>query len=558
MSAAGSVIRNLLLTSFVMLPLLAALLAVPLLALAQLPESWSPGPDPLYWLSVAFGTLGFLFMSLWRAGATPDQDQKEAGWTRHFLPLGQVALLLSTGLMAWTVARLAAQYDLEFEGALLRMVIWSLVSPVAAFTLSILLQGRMLHREWAFFRRDLIALALSGSAVTLVYAVIVGNWAEPLLASPYPLYPMFAPIFFIGPMLVAQALFIAFASGLANVDREWWERYGNVLVAAIAWVVASTIVFFGPTLLGLARYELGSRITAAGFIGLLGWIISRLGQSTRARGDGNSGGWRKWVLAMAAPLFCMALLLLVSVMTQDLLRAVFAQRINYERLWIPPFQGEVWQVLAAIVVLGVIGLGMGRLMNVSLFSLQSMYRDHLIAFGAVNPQRHSSGMEDNPRLDRKGPLAEIFDYDVFLSFASQDLEAVKPLWQRLKARGLRVFWSNETLKSSAGQSYVRVIQDALVGSKDFVLYWSPAAKASDWVEEEYQTFFRQCYLNDKSARRLILVFSDLSLVASLPPFLSNLQSVRTTDELVRVLGGEDVEYLKSRNAEFDKEVKGDQ
>ncbi|HWN43800.1 MAG TPA: toll/interleukin-1 receptor domain-containing protein [Thermoanaerobaculia bacterium] len=372
-NATANMIRNLLLILFVVLPLLAALLAVPLLTQAQFPESWSP--VLLYWLSVAFGTLGFLLVNLWPASATLDQDHKEAGSAPHFLRFGQVALLLSAVLMAWSVARFATEYELEFQAALHYMVIWSLVPPAAAFTLANLLQGRMLHREQVFFR-DLIALVLLGAVDAVIYAAIVGNWAEPVLASPYPLYPVLAPIFYLGPMLMAQALFIAFVSGLDNVDREWWARYANVLIAAIAWVVASIIVFFGPTLLGLVRYEIGSRITTAGFIGFLGWIIRRLG-------SGNSNRWRKWVLAVAAPPFCLALLLLVSVLTQDVLRAVFTQSRDYDNRWIPPFQGEVWQVLAAIVVLGIIGLGMGRYaqlgaINLSILPWKNRVPDQII------------------------------------------------------------------------------------------------------------------------------------------------------------------------------------
>jgi hypothetical protein len=40
----------------------------------------------------------------------------------------------------------------------------------------------------------------------------------------------------------------------------------------------------------------------------------------------------------------------------------------------------------------------------------------------------------------------IFEYDVFLSFASADEDIVKPIWQEISLSGLRVFWSDEALK----------------------------------------------------------------------------------------------------------------
>ncbi|HEX5718699.1 MAG TPA: hypothetical protein VF179_21240, partial [Thermoanaerobaculia bacterium] len=400
-TVASIVIRNLLLNLLVMLPLLAAALAVPLLAVARMPGSWSPGPEPLFWASVVFGTLALFFMSLLRASAKPLLEERGQGWEQRFLLLGLFPLLLSAALMAWAVARFAAQFDLGFLGALRWIVAWSLLSPVVAFTLSILLQGRMLHRERASFKGDLIALILSGSVVTVIYAAIIGNWAEPLLSSPYPLYPVLAPILYLGPLLLGKTLFIAFSSvaeekgypsDLGEADREWWARWsGYVLIAALLWMVFAAIVFFGPTLLGLARYEIGSRITTAGITGLLGWIVSRLGQSSSETEGGVSGmsGWRKWALALAAPLFCLALLLLVSAVTQDVLRAVFGPPTNYDARWIPPFAGELWQVLAAIAVLGGLGILTGRFVNVNRFSLQAMYRNRLVRayLGASNARR---------------------------------------------------------------------------------------------------------------------------------------------------------------------------
>jgi hypothetical protein len=394
------VFRNLLLNLLVMLPLLAAALAVPLLAVARMPGGWVPGPAPLFWASVVFGTVGLFFMSLLRASVKPLPEEPRHGWEQHFLLLGLFPLLLSSALMAWAVARFAAEYDLGFYGALRWIVVWSLISPVVAFTLSILLQGRILHRKQASFRGDLTALIVSGSVVTVIYAAMIGKWAEPLLALPYPLYPVLAPILYLGPLLLGKTLFIAFSSvaeekgypsDLGEADREWWARWsGYVLIAALLWMVFSAIVFFGPSLLGLAKYEIGSRITVTGITGFLGWIVSRLGQSSET-GGGTSGisGWRKWALALAAPLFCLALLLLVSALTQDLLRAVFGSSTNYDERWVPPFVGELWQVLAAIAVLGGFSLFTGRFVNVNRFSLQAMYRNRLVRayMGASNARR---------------------------------------------------------------------------------------------------------------------------------------------------------------------------
>jgi hypothetical protein len=43
-------------------------------------------------------------------------------------------------------------------------------------------------------------------------------------------------------------------------------------------------------------------------------------------------------------------------------------------------------------------------------------------------------------------MPDIFDYDVFLSFASTDEAVVKLIWPELCISGLCVFWSDTSLK----------------------------------------------------------------------------------------------------------------
>src|ERR1043166_3573333 len=149
----------------------------------------------------------------------------------------------------------------------------------------------------------------------------------------------------------------------------------------------------------------------------------------------------------------------------------------------------------------------------------------------------------------------MFEYDVFLSFSSKDIDRVRPIWQRLASSALRVFWSDETLRASAGRNFVATIQEALVNSKDFVLFWSENAANSSWVEEEYQAFYSQCYMRDKRMRRLLVVHDSPSNEQALPTFLRQLQAVRSLDDLVTTLGGTDIDALKSRNAELERLVR---
>ncbi len=447
-TVASIVIRNLLLNLLVMVPLLAAALALPLLAVAKAPAGWSPGAVPLFWLAAITGTTGLFFMSLLRASAKPRPGKETKGWEQRFLLLGLAPLLLGNVLMAWGVAEFEAHGGLVFSVALRWSAIWALVLPVVAFAAASLLQGRLLHRERSFLKGDLISLALSGAVISFLYAAVVARWAGPLLHSKYPFYPALAPILFLGPLMLHKTLFVAFSSvaeerglpsDLGDADREWWARWsGYTLIAAVLWMVVSAIVFFGPTLLGMAKNAIGSRITTAGVTGVLGWIISRLGRSSSssAKETGGSAGWREWVLAMAAPLFALATLLLVSSLTQDLLRAIFDVKTDYTKQWIPPFTGTIWQVLGASLALAAVGIFMGRFVNVNRFSLQAMYRNRLVRayLGASNPRRRPNlftgfDPEDNLRLH------ELRDNRPFpVISTSLNLVAGKDLaWQQRKA-----------------------------------------------------------------------------------------------------------------------------
>ncbi|HYN19356.1 MAG TPA: hypothetical protein VE078_00230, partial [Thermoanaerobaculia bacterium] len=369
----------------------------------------------LFWLAVVSGTTGFFFMSLMRTSAKPRSKEATKSWDQRFFLLGMAPLLLGNVFMAWAVAEFEKDRGFVYSVVLQWTAIWALLVPIVAFGLADLVQSRMQRRKLVFFKADLISLTLSGSVITLLYAFIVIRWAKPLLEMEVPLYPVLAPILFLGPVMLHKTLFIAFSSfaeerglpsDLGDADREWWARWsGYTLIAAVLWMVISAVVFFGPTLLGQARNFIGSRVTTAGLTGFLGWIISRLGQSSTTQAkESGSGGWRNWVLALAAPLFCLALLLLVSALAQDLLRSVFGGQVDREG-WIPPFSGTFVEILAASLVLGALGLLIGRFVNVNRFSLQGMYRNRLVRayLGASNPRRRPNlftgfDPEDNLRM----------------------------------------------------------------------------------------------------------------------------------------------------------------
>jgi uncharacterized phage infection (PIP) family protein YhgE len=140
-----------------------------------------------------------------------------------------------------------------------------------------------------------------------------------------------------------------------------------------------------------------------------------------------------------------------------------------------------------------------------------------------------------------------FEYDIFLSFSSKDETEAKRIWQKLRSSGLRIFWSDETLKQSVGQSFFDVIQKALIHSKHFVLLWTTNAKTSNWVKLEYETFFQKCYMTDNVNRRLIIFRGKDFHQTELPPFLSSIQTTQSVSEIISITGGLDIRVLQKEN-----------
>ena len=128
-----------------------------------------------------------------------------------------------------------------------------------------------------------------------------------------------------------------------------------------------------------------------------------------------------------------------------------------------------------------------------------------------------------------------FDYDVFLSFASLNENLARPLYERLTGSGLRVFWSDETLKQNVGESWFDVIQKSLESSKHMVLLWTQEANQSKFVKLEYESFIRESI--DDEGRRLIPLIQHGYGTETMPLFLRGYQGYEVNGNLKEVIYG---------------------
>jgi TolA-binding protein len=131
-----------------------------------------------------------------------------------------------------------------------------------------------------------------------------------------------------------------------------------------------------------------------------------------------------------------------------------------------------------------------------------------------------------------------YEYDIFLSFSSKEYNDAHILGEKLRAYGLKVFMSNDSLAKEAGKPFFDQIDHALKQSAHFLLYCSVNTLQSGWVKHEYQAFFHQFYIPSQGKRRFILYETPDFDRATLPALLSGIQTASELKTLVGVLVAE--------------------
>ncbi|MEO5350225.1 MAG: toll/interleukin-1 receptor domain-containing protein [Magnetococcus sp. YQC-3] len=118
-----------------------------------------------------------------------------------------------------------------------------------------------------------------------------------------------------------------------------------------------------------------------------------------------------------------------------------------------------------------------------------------------------------------------YAWDVFLSHSSEDKEIVTEAAERLRAAGLRVWFDADSIE--VGDIIPAEIEEGLKGSKRLVLFMSPDAMASEWVNmERYAIYFRN---TEKVKRPIIPV---MLRDCEIPPLLASVKylDLRTPNE----------------------------
>jgi small GTP-binding protein len=112
-------------------------------------------------------------------------------------------------------------------------------------------------------------------------------------------------------------------------------------------------------------------------------------------------------------------------------------------------------------------------------------------------------------------MTDGFKYDVFLSHSSKDKEVVRPIAQRLRADGLRVWLDDWEIR--LGDNILAKIEEGLERSRVLVLCMSANAFRTNWAQLEAGTFRFRDPLN-KERRFIPLRLDDASIKDSLAQF----------------------------------------
>lgn len=133
-------------------------------------------------------------------------------------------------------------------------------------------------------------------------------------------------------------------------------------------------------------------------------------------------------------------------------------------------------------------------------------------------------------------------YDVFLSFKSEDHKIASEVYKYLTGCGLSVFFSKNTLPVVGDAEYAEIIDKALEESKHLVIVASKVEYLRcGWVHYEWRTFMNELNSGYKTGNVITILTPDISL-SQLPVGLRHRQSFTTKTYVGNVLN-----YLGAAN-----------
>lgn len=441
-TAAAMVVRNMLLNWLVILPALAAVVAIPWLFLAAVENNNLFSRFDGTFVILATLTELIASISVFRARRFSSSLPYEQGnfVRRCVLPVVLAAALLCVavlGMKRWITPGLVHPSS-DLVNVWIFAVVWCVVNPLIGWTMieigwftprsaanapPVDPMVKRVRRRFEFW-----GLLTSGAITSALLVGVILYWLAPLYASPGWYVVLGLPIL-LTLYLLARTLFVAVASAsespyaaaacsnVNDADREWWARMsGWVLLIAAAWVAITAICLFGP--MGL-RW-LGDNVSKfapaivgglGGISGILAALVGSRDTTNASDAPANGSLVRRIALGAAAPFFAIVVVVVVAwaVAEFGFYTAPWLERgvdaLGYTGY--PSSLGDLtpWSFLLVPLALAAVAYVMGRIVNVNRFSLNGFYRNRLVRayLGASRANRNADpftgfSLEDNVRL----------------------------------------------------------------------------------------------------------------------------------------------------------------
>lgn len=351
----GSYLRNLILGWLIFVPFLAALLALPRLAIAVLrTDIVSLGPDLLAITAGVLIAISAFVLSLARPVA-----YRQRGWLTNIrfqrlilLPYLIAALLL---VVYWAKVHRGEETLAKWRYVFVAFIAINTV-PTIIYLLRFFAEMRRQRQNnvrrdstyvrygWKKVAFELLAAVLSGSAgAGLMFAVArlfpnpldtvklatLADWEHippSLTGAPGEVFLTFAVPLVMGILFMQAAIFVGVSSWYnEEYDREWWGRAGGwVLLSGILWIVFTAITIYGPVAIYYAPKLYSALGAGSGLIAILLGKSGRTSAIEQEKSESSSATetGTNVALALAGPLFAIAILALLSLCTSAILFAV--------------------------------------------------------------------------------------------------------------------------------------------------------------------------------------------------------------------------------------------
>jgi hypothetical protein len=456
---ASMYVRNLLLNLLVLIPILAAILAIPRLFAMLLRHDTQFPPATLLIVTAAALALGFGYLGATRPTVHGRHAKgKSLLGTGGFFGLCVIPLTVASTAVSLYWAKIA---ELPFKDVLARDWILYVIAAAAMTVLpasiyyyrfyvnsSAAERREPLERQHGKAKKlatELVA-TLTGlaSVVTLFYLVANKVFDHPVREVPdlsgiapflrglfdstpvSELYVCFAVPIGLLIFFVQNAAFVGISSKVnEDYDREWWGRGGAlILMTAVILALGCFVAVFGPVLLYRAPLLVSSIGGVSGLLaGLLGFS-AKTPASDKKKDEkaSKSSAASGFVLALAVPLFVIALLAGISLGTTVLIQLLRGQKVSVATKWVEQFQSNAtltqsseqtpgskietkyetekvpflslasvngvehlktvhatnrWDLLGILAV-ALAAAGLSTLVGVNRFSMQALYRNRLI------------------------------------------------------------------------------------------------------------------------------------------------------------------------------------